>query len=137
MSSTHADRNESVRSGRSFGLVFAIVFALIGLYPLLGGGTARTWSLGLAVLMLAFAALAPAALALPARLWLRLGDALHRVVSLLVLALIFFGVICPFALAMRVIRRDALRLGFDKAASSYWIARDPAGPDPDSIRNQF
>jgi hypothetical protein len=127
----------AMNSGRSFGLLLSAVFALLGLYPLIGGGSLRLGALVGAVIILAIALSAPGLLSPLARLWLRLGDVLHRLVSPVVLGFIYFGVICPFGLAMRMARRDALKLSFDKTAATYWVARDPAGPEPESIRNQF
>ncbi len=133
------ERSEDVRgsSDRSFGIVFAVVFGVIGLLPLAFGGGARLWSLGVGAAFLLVALAMPSILAPLNRLWLRFGLLLHRIVSPLVLGIMFFLVITPMGLVMRAFGKDLLRLRFDKAAPSYWIARTPPGPPPDSLTEQF
>jgi hypothetical protein len=62
---------------------------------------------------------------------------LHRIVSPLVLGVMFFGVVTPMGLVMRALGKDPLRLRFDRDARSYWIDRRPPGPAPDTLNNQF
>ena len=133
------DSGEAPRLGseRAFGIVFAAVFALIGLWPLLADGGVRLWALALAFLFLAAAFLAPRALAPLNRLWFRFGNLLHRIVNPLVMGLLFFTTVTPIALLMRLAGKDPLRLRFDRAAKSYWIERTPPGPAPESLRHQF
>jgi predicted membrane metal-binding protein len=131
-----AERSET-GSDRSFGLVFAAVFAVVALWPLLRGGPIRWIPLAIAAAFLAAASAAPALLAPLNRLWMRLGRLLHSVVNPVVMAVIFFGVVTPAALVMRALKRDPLRLGLDRNASTYWIPRQPPGPAPDTMRNQF
>ena len=133
------DRDEAVRgpSDRNFGLVFAVVFAVIGLLPWVFGRPVRTWGIVAAALFLAVALVAPRILAPLNKLWLKLGLLLHRVVSPIVLGIMFFLVITPMGLLMKVFGKDPLRLRFDRGASTYWIAREPPGPPPDSFSDQF
>lgn len=124
-------------SNRSFGIVFATVFAIVGLLPLIFGSAPRAWALALAG-GFALAALAvPGILAPLNRLWLKFGLLLHRVVSPLVLGIMFFLVLTPTGLLMRLLGKDPLRLRFDKDAASYWIDRTPPGPPPESLKDQF
>jgi len=133
------ERPEAIAGGsdRGFGLVFAAVCAIVGLLPLWHGGEVRIWWLGAAGAFLAAALAAPAILHPLNRLWFRFGLLLNKIVSPLVMGLIFFVVVTPAALAMRMRGRDPLRLKFDRGAGSYWIKREPPGPSPDSMRNQF
>lgn len=132
-------RHEEIHgsSNRAFGLVFAAVFLIIGTYPLLFGGHVRVWSLAVCF---AFAA---AALALPGVLtplnkaWTRLGLLLHRIVSPIVLGIMFFAVVTPMGIVMRLFGKDPLRLRFDAQTQTYWIERRPPGPKPDSLPDQF
>jgi hypothetical protein len=132
-------REEAVHgsSNRSFGLVFSGVFALIGLLPLIVGGAARLWAVVLAVAFLIVALACPAVLAPLNRLWMAFGLLLHRIVSPIVLGIMFFGVITPMGLLMRALGKDPLRLRLDKAAGSYWIERTPPGPAPETFKDQF
>lgn len=132
-------RDEGVKAGseRAFGLVFAAVFALIGFWPLLSDNAIRIWALIVAGLFLAAALLAPGVLKPLNRLWFLFGMLLHKIVSPLVMALLFFATVTPIALLMRIAGKDPLRLKFDRAAKSYWIERTPPGPAPESMRRQF
>jgi hypothetical protein len=65
------------------------------------------------------------------------GEVLHRVVSPLVLGVIFFAVFTPFGLVMRWSGRDSMKRRCEPQARSYWIRRDPPGPPPESLRDQF
>jgi hypothetical protein len=80
---------------------------------------------------------APAVLAPLNRLWFRFGLVLHKIVSPLILALLFFVVITPIGLIMRLLRRRPLPLGCDRGAATYWTARASGLPAPGSMRKQF
>jgi hypothetical protein len=124
-------------SERSFGLVFAIVFALIALFPLWWGGPVRIWALVVAGAFTAAALLMPVVLRPLSLLWFRIGLLLHRVVNPLLMAVLYFGVFTPMGLVLRARGKDLLRLRRDRASASYWIAREPPGPKPGSMSKQF
>ena len=71
------------------------------------------------------------------RLWRQFGHLLHRIISPIILGLMFFIVITPFGVIMRLFGYDPMHKNYDASASSYWIPRDPPGPDKDSYHNQF
>lgn len=124
-------------SDRTFGFVFACLFLLIAILPLMHGHAVRPLAI-VAGLIFGFLALVNSAVLAPLnRLWTEFGMLLHRIVSPFALAVIFFGVIMPIALVMRVLGKDPLRLRFDRAAPSYWVERTPPGPDAQSLKNQF
>jgi len=141
MAQTHEDfsRGQQVKasSNRVFGWVFVIMFLIIALWPFAFGGALRWWSLIVSGLMAVVTMVAPALLTIPNRLWLRFGLLLHHIVSPVVLAIIFFLVVTPMGLLMRVFAKQSLRLRRDATAESYWIKRDPPGPQPDSMPHQF
>jgi len=124
-------------SNRFFGIVFAVVFAIIGLFPLIGGSSVRWWSLIVAGVFLALAFAAPKLLSPLNRLWMRFGLLLHRIVNPLVMALLFFLVVTPIALLMRLFGKRPLHLETEPDAESYWIPRDPPGPEPETMKQQF
>ncbi len=130
---------QAARAGseRAFGLVFAGVFLLLALWPLLERASPRLWSVAVAAAFALFAFLAPQVLAPLNRLWFRFGELLHRIVSPIALGVIFFGVITPYALVMRLWGRDELLLRKRSARDSYWVRREPPGPPPDSFGNQY
>lgn len=133
------DREEEVEgsSDRSFGFVFAAVFAAIGFAPLLHGGMVRVWPLPVAGLFLAIAVLRPAVLAPLNGLWRRFGLLLHRIVNPLIMGLMFFAAVTPTAWVLRLFGKRPLKLQFESKVDSYWIPRNPPGPPPESIRRQF
>jgi hypothetical protein len=126
-----------VGSERSFGIVFAAVFALIGVWPWLFGRSPRLWALALAAIFLAAAFAAPKLLAPLNRLWFRFGLLLHRVVNPIVMAFLYFGAVVPTGLVLKALRKDLLRLSLDKSAATYWIERNPPGPRRGSMQKQF
>ena len=132
-------RDDQVRgsSDRSFGIVFAVVFALIGAVPWLFGGILRPWALAIGALFLVVALVVPSLLGPLNRQWLRFGLLLHKIVSPLVLGVMFYLVITPMGLLMRMFGKDPLRLKLDSASDTYWIAREPPGPPPESLKDQF
>jgi hypothetical protein len=124
-------------SDRSFGIVFAAVFTIIGLWPLLDGEGVRWWSLAIALGFAAVATARPGLLAPLNRLWFKFGLLLNSIVSPLVMGLLFYLIITPFALFMRLTGKDLLHLKRDPEARSYWILREPPGPSPETIKNQY
>ncbi len=124
-------------SNRAFGLVFAGFFTIVGLWPLIGGEGPRLWCLGIAVAFAAVALIRPGLLAPLNRLWTKFGLVLHRVVNPIVMGLVFYVTITPMGLAMRLLGKDLLNLKFEPNRKSYWIERQPPGPAPDTMKNQF
>ncbi len=125
-------------SDRAFGVVFALIFAGLGAWLAAGGRGA--WPVAAFALAAAFglaAWLGPRLLAPLNRLWTRFGRLIHAVVSPVVLGLLFYAVITPTGLIMRALGKDPLGLAYDREAKSYWIKRQPPGPAPDTMRNQF
>jgi len=124
-------------SDRSFGLVIAAVFLLISLGGLRHAHTPRWWALAVSCIFALVALTKPVVLARLNRLWMKLGILLGKVVSPIALAMLFYGVLTPLGAVMRLTGKDPLRLKLDPAAQSYWIPRQPPGPEPHSMTNQF
>ncbi len=124
-------------SDRSFGIVFAVFFALVGIWPLYEGEVIRIWAIVVSVVFLLAAFIRPGVLAPLNRLWTKFGLLLHKFTNPIILGLIFFAVLTPFALATRVFGRDVLRLKLDPNLSTYWMEHVPSGPDSQSMKNQF
>ena len=124
-------------SDRSFGLVFAAVFLTAGLSPLVRGETPRAWALALAGVLIAIALAMPPLLAPLNRLWTRFGLLLGKVTTPVVMGVLFYLVVTPTGLLMRLFGKDPLRLSCDREAGSYWIQREPPGPSPETMTNQF
>jgi hypothetical protein len=123
-------------SNKGFGIVFCVFFAIIALWPVLFGNELRVWALACSF-MFGFLAFAfPGALTLPNKIWTRFGLMLHIVTTPIIMGFIFFGVITPLAIIMRVLGKKTLALEYSPR-SSYWIQRTPPGPKPDSFTHQF
>ena len=123
-------------SDRSFGITFAVVFLAVGLWPLPWGENVRVWALAVAAAFLLTALVRPSVLTPLNRLWLKLGLLLHRVTTPLMLGVIFFLVVLPTGLLMRLVGKRPLHLALERDKASYWVRRDP-GAQPTSMRNQF
>jgi hypothetical protein len=133
-------RHEEVQtsSNRSFGLVLGGAFIVLPLvFWWRRGGVLAPWPFAVAAIFLLLAAVRPAVLAPLNRLWTRFGLLLAKVTNPLMMAFIFFVVVTPVALVMRIFGKRPLRLGFEPAVRSYWIERRPPGPAPDTMTNQF
>ena len=124
-------------SDRAFGLTFAAIGFAVAVAKLWWGqSTGWFWLVGGGAL-LALAAVSPQVLAPANRLWRRLAILLHRLVTPVVMLVIFITTVVPVGLIMRALGKDPLRLRFDPAAATYWIDRKPPGPAPGTMKNQF
>jgi polyferredoxin len=131
------DQHVEGSSDRAFGLVFAAVFLIIAAWPVIRASPPRWWAGAAAVAFALVALTRPSLLAWLNRWWMKLGLLLGRIVSPIALGLLFYGVITPIGIVMRLAGKDPLLLKRDSAAASYWRHRDPPGPRPDSMNHQF
>jgi Saxitoxin biosynthesis operon protein SxtJ len=125
-------------SDRSFGFVFAVVFCIIGCWPLLYGEPLRWWALAVAAVFAVLALIRPQLLHLLNLAWLAFGRLLHRIVSPLVMGMLFFAAVTPTGWLMRLRGRDILSLKRRPELKTYWIRREPESqPAPETMKNQF
>ena len=120
-------------SNKSFGLVFFIVFLLISLYPLINGQTIRVWSFIISLIFLVLGLLNSKFLAPLNKVWFKFGIFLGKIISPIVMGIIFFLVVTPTGLIMRILGKDLLNLKYNKN-KSYWIEK--TGPKS-KMNNQF
>ena len=120
-------------SNKSFGIVFFIVFILISLYPLLNGQEIRLWALIISAVFLILGLLKSKLLTPLNKLWFRFGIFLGKIISPIIMGFIFFLVVTPIGLIMRLLGKDVLNLKYNKERS-YWIEKD--GPKS-KMKNQF
>ena len=113
-----------VSSNRSFGLVFFVVFLIIGLWPLLDEGQFKIWSLFFSLFFLVLGLLNSKLLTPLNLLWTKFGILLGNVFAPIVMSFIFFLVVTPIGLLMRIMGRDLLRTKYNKSGKSYWIKRE-------------
>lgn len=135
------DRAEEVQrsSDRSFGLVIAALFVIVALLPLLHTepSSIRWWALAIAAAFAGCALFWTAPLAPLALLWFRFGLLLARIVSPIVLTLLFCLVILPIGLLMRMFSKSSVASGRDHGVETYWIRRKIPGPPPETMKHQF
>jgi hypothetical protein len=133
------DRIEEIEaaSNRSTGAVFTVVLGLVAAYAAWQG--AASWPIwaGVAAVLALVTLLAPGVLAPLNRLWMRFALLLSRIMTPVVMAILFYGTVLPTGLLMRLFGKDPLRLKWQRSSASYWVPRTPPGPDADSLRNQF
>tara|TARA_B100001540_G_scaffold62883_1_gene56578 strand:+ start:610 stop:999 length:390 start_codon:yes stop_codon:yes gene_type:complete len=122
-----------IGSNRSFGIVFFIVFFIISLFPLLKGNDIRIWSLLVSLIFLVLGLINSNILSPLNKLWFKFGLLLGNFISPIIMGLVFFLVVTPTGLFMRLIGKDLLNLN-KKNVKSYWI--DKTGPKS-KMKNQF
>ena len=128
------DSNDiKIGSNRSFGIVFFIVFLLIAIYPLLSGESVRLWSLAIATIFFILGIINSSLLSPLNKIWFKFGLLLGRFISPLIMGLIFFLVVTPIALLMKLLKKDLLNLKYSKD-NTYWIVK--SGPKS-KMKNQF
>ncbi len=122
-----------ISSNRSFGIVFFVVFLLIALYPLINNSEIRIWSLLVSIIFLILGLLNSKILTPFNKFWFKFGILLGKIISPLVMGIIFFLVVTPIGLIMRFLGKDVLNLKYNKN-KSYWIEKN--GPKS-KMKNQF
>ena len=122
-----------ISSNRSFGIVFFVVFFLIAFYPLINGENIRIWSAVISLIFLVLGLLNSKFLNPLNKLWFKFGIFLGKIISPVVLGIIFFLVVTPIGLLMRLLGKDLLNLRYNKN-KSYWIEK--SGPKS-KMKNQF
>ena len=122
-----------IGSNRSFGIVFFVVFLIISLWPLLSGNEVRIWSLIVSIIFLTLGLINSKALTPLNKLWFKFGIFLGNIISPIVMGIIYFAVVTPIALLLKVINKDVLSLKKTKQAS-YWKNKEKYNS---SMKNQF
>ena len=123
-----------ISSNRSFGLLFFVVFFVISLWPLKSQGDLRLWAFILSLVFLVLGVLNSKFLTPLNKLWFRFGILLGSIVSPIVMGAVFFIVVTPVGLIMRLLGKDLLKINKEKNVSTYWINRDK---QQSSMKKQF
>ena len=123
-----------MNSNRNFGLVFFIIFLILGLWPITNGEEIRIWLILLAFIFLILGIMESKLLSPFNRLWFKFGIMLGAIVAPIVMGAIFFIVVTPIGIVMSIIGKDLLNKKHDKKKETYWIKRiKPTG----SMKRQF
>ena len=123
-----------IGSNRSFGIVFFVVFLIISLFPLIKGNDLRIWSLLISLMFLVLGLMNSSILGPLNKLWFKFGLLLGSFISPIVMGFVFFLVVTPIGLFMRLLGKDLLNLKKKKNLRSYWIEK--TGPKS-KMKNQF
>ena len=114
----------NISSNRSFGLVFFVVFLIIALWPLKSGEEFRLWSLVLSIIFFILGIFNSKLLTPLNKLWFKFGILLGSIVSPLIMGIVYFSVVTPIGVLMRILGKDLLKTSKVKNVPSYWIKRD-------------
>ena len=126
-------KNVNLPSNKNFGIVFFIVFLLVALYPLINNQEIRTWSILVSIIFLFLGLINSVILTPLNKLWFIFGIFLGKIVSPFIMGIIFFLVVTPIGLLMRLFGKDILNLKYNKN-NTYWIEKK--GPKS-LMKNQF
>tara|TARA_B100001027_G_scaffold215741_1_gene190353 strand:+ start:978 stop:1364 length:387 start_codon:yes stop_codon:yes gene_type:complete len=127
------DQNIKSPSNRNFGVVFSLVFLIIGLWPLVNYGEIRYWAILIAFIFLILGLLDSRLLNPFNKIWFKFGILLSKIVSPIIMGIIFFLVVTPIGLLMRIFKKDLLNLRFNND-ETYWIKKKD---DKSDMKNQF
>ena len=129
-------KKDSVKipSNRSFGFLFFIVFLAISLWPLISQEGLRLWALILSLIFLILGILNSKILTPLNKLWIKFGILLGNIVSPVVMGVVFFIVVTPIGLIMRLLGKDLLRVNKNESTFTYWIDREKK---TDTMKRQF
>ena len=126
-------QNIKISSNRSFGIVFFFVFLIIALYPIINSGELRLWSLLISIVFLILGLINSKILTPLNKIWFKFGLLLGKIISPIIMGIIFFCVVTPIGLFMRLLKKDILNLKFSNL-DTYWIKKE--GPKS-KMKNQF
>ena len=126
-------KKNNLPSNRNFGIVFTIVFLIISFWPLLKSGDIRYWSLVISLIFFVLAILNSKILTPLNKIWMKFGFVLGKIISPIVMGFIFFFVVTPTGIIMRLLGKDILNLKKNNKIS-YWIKKDNKN---NNMKNQF
>ena len=122
-----------ISSNRSFGIVFFVVFFIIAVYPSFKGGDLRTWSIVISLIFLVLGILNSKLLLPLNKIWFKFGLFLGKLVSPIVMGIIFFLVVTPIGLFMKLLGKDLINLKLNKK-NTYWVEKEE---QKSKMKNQF
>ena len=114
---------KSQSSNRSFGLLFFIVFIVVGLWPLIKGETANIYLILISLFFLIFGLINSKILSPFNKAWIKLGEILGLIIAPIIMALVYFIILTPISLIVRMLGKDLLGLKFLKKQDTYWTRR--------------
>jgi len=125
---------KSIENNRGFGLLFCIFFLVVGMFPLIKGEDPRIIYLLISIIFLFLGVINSKILTPLKKLWIKLGDLLGIIIAPIIMGLVYFLILTPISIIVKVAGKDLLKLKFSNKVKSYWIKRDK---DPGSMDKQF
>jgi len=119
---------------QTFAYIWAGIFTVIGLYPLLDGADIRIWSIAIAIVFIAIVLIKPTILTSFYKVWIKIGDFIGGIISKVIMFILYFGLFTPISIFLKILGKDLLNKKVDKSPESYWIEREK---QPESMKNQF
>ena len=124
--------NIKIKNNITFGILFFIFFLIIGFYPLISNEPIRIWSVIVSLVFLIITIIKPNSFTFLNKLWVKFGFLLGKIISPIVMSLIFFFVVTPIGILVRIFKKDFI--GLKRGSSSYWINRED---NLQSMKKQF
>jgi hypothetical protein len=113
-----------ISSNKSFGIVFSVVFLILGLWPLISGNAILIWAILISIVFLILGVMNSKLLSPLNKIWFKFGLVLGSLIAPIFVGIVFFLVVTPIGLFMRVLGKDLLNMKFNKKIKTYWIKRD-------------
>ncbi len=123
-----------IKDLQTFAYIWAGIFTVIGLYPLLDGADIRIWSIAIAIVFIAIVLIKPTILTGFYKVWIKIGDFIGGIISKIIMFILYFGLFTPISIFLKILGKDLLNKKVDKSPESYWIEREK---QPESMKNQF
>ena len=117
-----------------FALIWAGIFMVVGLLPLLKDDEIRIWAVVISLLFGAISIIKPELLTRFYHLWIKVGEFIGGIVSKVMMFILYFGLFTPVSFALKLLGKDLLDKKIDKSQKSYWIERET---QPQSMKHQF
>jgi len=114
--------NVKRKNNITFGILFFILFLIVGLYPLISNEPIRIWSIIVSLVFLIVTIIKPNLFTFLNKLWIKFGILLGKIISPIVMGLVFFFVVTPIGIFVKILKKDVM--GLKRGKSSYWIIRD-------------
>ncbi len=119
---------------KTFGLIWAGIFMLIGLAPLIAHHNIRVWALIVSFIFIILSFVKPELLTQFYKVWMKIGHFIGGIISKVILVILYFFLFTPIAITLRLLGKDLLNKKIDRSQKSYWIEREQ---QPESMKNQF
>lgn len=119
---------------KTFALIWAGIFMLVGMVPFLKHGNIRIWAVAVSLIFIILAFTKPEMLTKFYQVWMKIGHFIGGIISKIIMFILYFGVFTPISLFLKLIGKDLLNKKVDTSQKSYWINRER---QPESMKNQF